>query len=158
MLTLTGWPSAAWRSTLPPSACNTEGAIRPAPPPITEPQETAPSILQNVRAADQYVTEQLVKDEPSGGVPLAQAEVINSSSSIPSELSQIESKWQELKNAGVITSRRTVGGTRRPKEDLLSEIQFVSGNDTWEPIKKPNKPGPKPKPVVAEAVLPGTNL
>jgi hypothetical protein len=38
----------------------------------------------------------------------------------------------------------------------LSEINFVSGNETWEPIKRPNKPGPKPKVVVAQAVLGGT--
>jgi hypothetical protein len=126
------------------------------PPPITEEQETAPSILQDVRAADQYVTQQLVKDEPSGGAPFAQAEVVDPSLSIPSELSQIETKWQELKDSGFITSRRTAGGTRRPKEDLLSEINFVSGNETWEPIKRPNKPGPKPKAVVAQAVLGGT--
>ena len=69
---------------------------------------------------------------------------------------KIEAKWQELKDAGLITSRRTAGGTRRPKEDLLSEINFVSGQETWEPIKRPNKPGPRPKAVVAEAILGGT--
>lgn len=128
------------------------------PPPITETQETEPSILQNVRAADQYVTEQLVKDKgPPSGIPTADAEVVESSS-IPSELKQIESKWQELKNAGDITSSRTAGGTRRPKEDLLSEIQFIDGYESWEPIKRPNRPGPKPKTVVAQAVLGGTEV
>ena len=126
------------------------------PPPITEQQETTPSILQDVRAADQYVTQQLVKDEPPGGAPFAQAEVVDPSERIPSETDQIEAKWNELKKAKVITSKRTIDGTRRPKEDLLSEINFVSGNETWEPIKRPNKPGPKPKVVVAQAVLGGT--
>ena len=39
-----------------------------------------------------------------------------------------------------------------------SEINFVSGSESWEPIKKPNRPGPKPKAVVAQAVLGGTEL
>ena len=128
-------------------------AIFSSSPPITEEQETTPSILQDVRAADQYVTQQLVKDEPPGGAPFAQAEVVDPSERIPSETDQIEAKWNELKKAKVITSKRTIDGTRRPKEDLLSEINFVSGNETWEPIKRPNKPGPKPKVVVAQAVL-----
>ena len=121
------------------------------PPAITAPQETAPTILQNVRAPDQYVTEQLVKGEPSGA-PLAAAEIIEPPSRIPSELIQIEAKWKELKDTGVITSARTVDGTRRPKEDLLSEINFVSGNEAWKPITKPNKPGPKAKAVVATLI------
>jgi len=129
------------------------------PPSITEPQETAPSILQDVRAADQYVTEQLVKDKgPPSGIPTADAEVIDPSQRIPSETDQIEAKWNELKKAKLITSKRTVDGTRRPKEDLLSEIQFIDGYETWEPIKRPNRPGPKPKVVVAQAVSGGTNL
>jgi hypothetical protein len=130
------------------------------PPPITEPQETAPSILQEVRAADQYVTEQLVKDKgpPPSGIPIADAEVIDPSQRIPSETDQIEAKWNELKKAKIITSKRTVDGTRRPKEDLLSEIQFIDGYETWEPIKRPNRPGPKPKVVVAQAVIGGTEL
>lgn len=126
------------------------------PPPITEPQETEPSILQNVRAADQYTTEQLVKDKgPPIGIPVADAEIIDPSQRIPSETDQIEAKWNELKKAKVITSKRTADGTRRTKEDLLSEIQFY---ESWEPIKKPNRPGPKPKTVVAQAVLGGTEL
>jgi hypothetical protein len=130
------------------------------PPPITEPQETAPSILQEVRAADQYTTEQLVKDKgpPPSGIPTADAEVIDPSQRTPSETDQIEAKWNELKKAKIITSKRTVDGTRRPKEDLLSEIQFIDGYETWEPIKRPNRPGPKPKVVVAQAVVGGTDL
>ena len=130
------------------------------PPPITEPQETSHSIFQNFRAADQYVTEQLVKDKGSpSGIPTADAEVIDPSQRIPSETDQIEAKWNELKKAKIITSKRTVDGTRRPKEDLLSEINYVLGNETWEPIKRPNRPGPKPKTVVAQAVvLGGTEL
>ena len=120
------------------------------PPAITAPQETAPTILQNVRAPDQYVTEQLVKGEPPGA-PLAAAEIIEPPSRIPSELIQIEAKWKELQKAGVITSKRTGdSGTRRTKEDLLGEIQSF---ETWEPIKKPNKPGPQPKLKVAVATL-----
>ena len=130
------------------------------PPSITETQETEPSILQNVRTADQYTTEQLVKDKgPPSGIPTADAELIDPSQRIPSETDQIEAKWNELKKAKIITSKRTVDGTRRPKEDLLSEINYVLGNETWEPIKRPNRPGPKPKTVVAQAVvLGGTEL
>ena len=58
----------------------------------------------------------------------------------------------------MIISKRTIDGTRRPKEDLLSEINYVLGYETWEPIKRPNKPGPRPKAVVAQAVLGGTEL
>ena len=122
------------------------------PPAITAQQEIAPSILQNVRAPDQYVSEQLVKDEPPGGAPLAAAEIIEPPSRIPSELIQIEAKWKELKDAGIIISARTADGTRRPKEDLLSEINFISGNEAWKPITKPNKPGPKAKAGVATLI------
>ena len=62
---------------------------------------------------------------------------------------------ERIKESKKITSKRTIDGTRRPKEDLLSEIQFIDGYESWEPIKKPNKPGPKPKTVVAQAVLEG---
>jgi len=127
------------------------------PPPITAEQEIAPTILEGlqaneVRAADQYINEQLVKDEPAGGVPFAQAEVIGEQSKLPSESKQIEAKWQELKDSGLITSKRTFGGERRPIKQLLSEINSISGNESYKPITKPNKPGPKLKPVVAEEV------
>jgi len=131
-------------------------AVEP-PPPITEAQETAPTILEGlqaneVRAADQYVNEQLVKDEPAGGARLAQAEVIGELSKLPSESKQIEAKWQELKDSGLITSKRTSGGERKPTKQLLSEINSIGGYETYKPITKPNKPGPKLKPVVAEEV------
>ena len=131
-------------------------AVEP-PPPITEPQETAPTILEGlkaneVRAADQYTTEQLVKDEPAGGAPLAEAEVIEQPSKIPSESKQIEAKWQELKDAKLIKAKRTFGGERRPINELLSDINSVSGNETYRPITKPNKPGPKLKPTIAEEI------
>ena len=134
------------------------------PPPITEQQETTPSILQDVRAADQYVTQQLVKDEPPGGAPLAEARVVESSEKIPTPLEQVIAKWNELKVQGLITSEITSepvksasGRIYRPKrvlEDLLSEIQFIDGYDNWKPNASSTKPGPKGKSkvVVAQAV------
>jgi hypothetical protein len=129
-------------------------AVEP-PPPITQAQETPPPITEQVRAADQYVTERLVKDEPPGGAPLAQAEVVESKSKIPSEGAQIEEKWNELKTAKLIKSSRTLKDetkTRRTKEDLLAEINSVSGYEDFKPIPKPNRPGPKKKVAVAEAI------
>jgi len=127
------------------------------PPPITEPQVTAPTLLQGVqatevRAPDQYTTEQLVKDEPSGGAPLARAEAFEQPSKVESESKQIEAKWQELKDGGFISSKRTTGGRRKTKEELLSEINGVNGYEQWAYISKPNKPGPKLKPTVAEEI------
>jgi len=131
------------------------------PPPITEEQETAPSILQDVRAADQYVTQQLVKDEPPGGAPLAEARVVESSEKIPAPLKQVETKWYELEKAGLITADRTYfNGNRKGKEDLLKDINAVSGYEKYKPIEGANKPGPSKKvaTVVAQAVLGGTEL
>ena len=134
----------------------------PAPPPtIIQAQETTPPITDQVRAPDQYVTERLVKDEPPGGAPFAQAEVIESKSKIPSEGEQIEEKWNELKDAGLIKTKRTKGSTRRPLQpdpdvpknyNLLDEIRSISGYEDFKPIPKPNKPGPKKKAIVAEAI------
>lgn len=137
------------------------------PPPITEEQETAPSILQDVRAADQYVTQQLVKDEPPGGAPLAESRVIDPTEKIPTPLEQVIAKWNELKVQGLITSEITSepvksssGKIYRPKrvlEDLLSEIQYIEGYDNWKPTATSSKPGPKGKSkvVVAQAVALG---
>jgi hypothetical protein len=127
------------------------------PPPITEPQVAPPTILQGVtasevRAPDQYTTEQLVKDEPPGGAPLAQAEAFEQPSKIESEAKQIEAKWQELKDGGFISSKRTTGGRRKTKEELLGEINGVNGYEKWAYIVKPNKPGPKLKPTIAEEI------
>ena len=134
----------------------------PAPPPtIIQAQETTPPITDQVRAPDQYVTERLVKDEPPGGAPFAQAEVIESKSKIPSEGEQIEEKWNELKDAGLIKTKRTKGSTRRPLQpdpdvpknyNLLDEIRSISGYEDFKPIPKPNKPGPKKKAAIAEAI------
>jgi hypothetical protein len=131
------------------------------PPPITEPQETAPSILQDVRAADQYVTEQLVKDEPPGWAPLAEARVVEFSGKIPAPLKQVETKWYELEKAGLITADRTYfNGNRKGKTDLLKDINAVSGYEKYKPIEGANKPGPSKKveAVVAQAVIGGTDL
>ena len=49
-------------------------------------------------------------------------------------------------------------GGQKTAKDLLSEIQFIGGYEDWNPITKPNKPGPKKQPVVAQAVLGGTEL
>ena len=125
------------------------------PPPITQTQETAPPITEQVRAADQYVTERLVKDEPPGGAPFAQAEAVEPKSKIPSEGAQIEEKWNELKTAKIIKSSRTLKDetkTRRTKEDLLAEINSISGYEDFKPIPRPNKPGPKKKAAIAEAI------
>ena len=124
------------------------------PPPITEPQVAPPTILEaaEVRAADQYTTEQLVKDEPSGGAPLAESTVVEPKLGLSSESKQIELKWQELKDGGLISSKRTTGGRRKTKEELLSEINGISGYENWAFIPRPNKPGPKLKPTVAEEV------
>ena len=120
-------------------------AVEP-PPPITEPPETAPTILEGleaneVRAADQYTTEQLVKDEPAGGAPFAESIVVG-----PTKTRgvQIEDKWKELSSLGLISSLRTEGGQNGPRRkvnDLLSEINGISGYESYEPIA--NKPGPK---------------
>jgi len=129
-------------------------AVEP-PPPITQTQETPPPITEQVRAADQYVTETLVK------APLAQAEVVESKSKIPSEGEQIEEKWNELKDAGLIKTKRTKGSVRRPLQpdpkvpknyNLLDEINSISGYEDFKPIPRPNKPGPKKKAAVAEAI------
>lgn len=135
-------------------------AVEP-PPPITQPQETTPPITDQVRAADQYITERLVKDEPPGGAPFAQAEAVETKQKIPSEGEQIEEKWNELKDAGLIKTKRTKGGTRRPLQpdpdapknyNLLDEIRSISGYENWEYIKRPNKSGPKKKAAIAEAI------
>lgn len=140
------------------------------PPSITEEQETTPSILQDVRAADQYVTQQLVKDEPPGGAPLAESRVIDPTEKIPTPLKQVIAKWNELKDQGLITSEITSepvksssGSIYRPKrvlEDLLSEIQYIEGYDNWKPTATSTKPGPKgnSKVVVAQAIIGGTEL
>lgn len=140
------------------------------PPSITEEQETTPSILQDVRAADQYVTQQLVKDEPPGGAPLAESRVIDPTEKIPTPLEQVIAKWNELKVQGLITSEITSepvksssGKIYRPKrvlEDLLSEIQYIEGYDNWKPTATSSKPGPKGKSkvVVAQAIIGGTEL
>ena len=132
-----------------------------APPPITAQQETAPSILQDVRAADQYVTEQLVKDEPPSGVPLAESTVIEPQPTGLTPAQQVEQKWQELKDAKIITLSTTIidgitGKRRRKKEgERLQDINEVSEYATWTPNQPTvkNKPGPKTKPVVAVATL-----
>jgi hypothetical protein len=114
---------------------------------------------QAVRLADEYATQQLIKDEPSGGVPLAESTIIEPKSKVPSESKQIEDKWNELKDAKLIKTKRThggAGGTRKTKEELLSEIHGVSGNENWAFIPKPNKSGPQKKAVVAESA--GTEL
>jgi len=106
------------------------------PPPLLQARETAPTILEGLQAQP-YVTETLVKGNE---IPEAESRVV---AKISSPAVQIEQKWQELKNSGLITSKRTSSGYRKSIEELLSEINSISGNETYKPIEKPNKPGPK---------------
>jgi len=132
------------------------------PPQITEPQETAPTILQGVqatevRAPDQYVTEQLVKDEPQGGAPLAEAEVIESKQKIPSQGIQIEAKWDQLKlekkfPKGMIKGYKGISGSRKLDNELLQDILAVSGEEDWKPLEPTTKKGRRRNVVVAEEI------
>ena len=112
-----------------------------------------------MRAADQYVTERLVKDEPPGGAPFAKAETTEPSQRIPSEGEQTLEKWNELKRAKLITTSRTHPKNeegvkpRKTKDELLSEINSVSGYENWKYIPKPNKPCPSAIPVVAIEIV-----
>jgi hypothetical protein len=141
-------------------------AVEP-PPPITEAQETAPTILEGlqpneVRAADQYVNEQLVKDEPAGGAPLAESRIVESNSLIKTPAEQAREKWEELQLPGGPlegidrTKPNPKGGKRLHKSttEWLNDIHGTPGNENWKHIKPENRPppGPKKKPVVAEEV------
>lgn len=133
---------------LPPQPVSQEQLLR-------NQQQVVPPSLLGVRAPDEYITQQLVKDEPSGGAPLAESTIIEPKPKVSSESKQIELKWQELKDAGLISTLRTRGGAsgdRKTKQELLNEIHSVSGNENWTYIPRPNKSGPKKKAVVAEAV------
>ena len=91
-------------------------------------------------------------------VPLAAAEIIEPTPTGLRQAQQIEQKWQELKDAGIIISSTTLideeTGKRRRKreEERLQDIHETKGYETWTPIPtERNKPGPKPKQVVAVA-------
>ena len=129
-------------------------------PTILQQEEPAPTILQNVRAPDQYVTEQLVKGEPPSEAPQAEAIVIEPTSTGLTQAQQIEQKWQELKDAKIITLSTTVideitGKRRRKREgERLQDIHETIGYETWTPTPtEKNKPGPKPKVVVATQII-----
>jgi len=130
-------------------------------PTILQQEEPAPTILQSVRAPDQYVTEQLVKGEqPPSEAPQAEAIVIEPTSTGLTQAQQIEQKWQELKDAKIITLSTTVideitGKRRRKREgERLQDIHETIGYETWTPTPtEKNKPGPKPKVVVATQII-----
>jgi len=110
-----------------------------SPSTILEEEEKPPTLIQSVRQADQYTTEQLVKgEEPSNELPTAQAELV---SIIPSK--QIENKWRELhKEGGPLESSKD--GYRRKSSILLNEI------NTFEPTWFPTPTGKKSGPVAKE--------
>jgi len=130
-------------------------------PTILQQEEPAPTILQSVRAPDQYVTEQLVKGEqPPSEAPQAEAIVIEPTPTGLTQAQQIEQKWQELKDAKIITLSTTVideitGKRRRKREgERLQDIHETIGYETWTPTPtEKNKPGPKPKVVVATQII-----
>jgi hypothetical protein len=118
------------------------------PPAITAQQEIAPSILQDVRAADQYVTEQLVKDEPPGGAPQAEARVVEPKV-IRTQSQQVKDLWDQLKAPGgplegINTSRGP--GKHKSTKDWIEDIRTVPGYETYVlPPKQEGalKPGPQ---------------
>ena len=141
-------------------------AVEP-PPPITAEQETAPTILEGlkaneVRAADQYTTEQLVKDEPAGGAPLAESRVVESSLLIKTPAEQASDKWEELQLLGGPlegidrTKPNPKGGKalKKSTNEWLKDIHSTPGNENWEAVKPVDRPrpGPKKKSVVAEEI------
>jgi len=118
------------------------------PTTILEETESPPTIIESlepVRQADQYTTEQLVKDE----IPTAQASLVSVMRS-----KQIESKWKELhKKGGPLED--IVGGSRRMSDILLDEINSVE--PSWAPTPTGKRPGKvatpkKPEPILEESV------
>jgi hypothetical protein len=108
------------------------------PPKITESLQA-----EEVRPADQYTTEQIVKGEEStNGIPIVEASLVTVMRS-----KQIESKWKELNKAGG-PLEGTIGGSRRKSNILLDEIHSIE--PSWNITPTGKKPGKiaKPKPVV----------
>ena len=112
------------------------------PPPITQAQEIAPSILQ----AQPYVTEQLVKDD---GIPEAQVGEISQEQM--TRYDQAYELFRKLKKEGKITvsskkpSEKSATGTV-PKTygELTNDINEVAGYETWETVKPIERKG-RPK-------------
>jgi len=106
-------------------------------PTILEPVKEVKSLVslqaeEPVRQADQYTTEQLVKDE----IPIAEASLLSVMRS-----KQIESKWKELhKKGGPLED--IVGGSRRISDILLDEINSVE--PSWAPTPTGKRPGKVP--------------
>ena len=101
------------------------------PPPITQAQEVAPSILE----AQPYVTERLVKGEE---IPEAQVGEIPAEQKTASD--QALELFRTLKKEGKITvnsvkpNKSGNGTTTKTISELTNDIRNVPGYETWQPV------------------------
>ena len=127
------------------------------PPQILQAQEVAPSIL----TGQPYVTETLVKDEPAGGAPQAEATpILQIDEVIPGELygiDQARALIQNLKKEGKLDKSVTMdkpsetavsGKVKKSEEELTKIINGVTGYENWKAT--PKKRG-RPEKVLAVA-------
>ena len=114
------------------------------PPQILQAQEPVATIL----TGQPYVTETLVKDEPAGGAPFAEASLIIPQAKITPG-NQVKNLWQELYDSNELPAgtKKTKEGGRKSIEDYADEIRTV---DRYKDYKIPEKsientqtPGPK---------------